>query len=699
MPKVSRRKFIAAAGAAVAANHAPHVSGLTSHARIERGEFLTNSIGMRLVRIHPGTFTMEVSGEAIPEAVALAPWRAGGDFDERPTHRVHISKEFYMGAFEVTNAEYEQFDPGHRSLRGRDVISKEDQEAVVFVSWNEANHFCQWLSKREGQPYRLPTEAEWEFAARAGTTTHFSTGDTLPDAFQKNGSKDIWPPIVYPPANPVSIVVGQTPPNPWGLYDMHGNVEEWVHDWYGPYKPDEQIDPVGPVIGDFRVTRGGSHSTQAFFLRSENRMGTLPDDRHGLIGFRVVLGPTPKTKPLPATQPPLNQRNVLQLIPSDLAQGPDPAKPYFCLRAKYVKIQPNSYGPMFSTETHDTAIVEAPNGDLLAIFYSCVYETGRELNVLATRLRYGQEEWDDTSPFWDTPDRGDHAPGLWFDGEQTIVHFNGLTTATDYHGNPALVMRTSTDSGRTWSAAKLIGPDHAYRHMPAPSVFRAMDGTIVLVSDANPGPFSTVLLSRDNGRTWTDAGGSIAGIHAGVVQLKDDRLMALGRDHNIGGWMPRSLSIDMGKTWTYSASPFQPIGSSQRAVLMRLREGPLLFISFGGEKVWDSPHKTIATRPGGKDMVITDASGTQRPVSGLFAALSFDEGETWPMRRLVSDDGPDRLLETTMRRTSILGKSSAENFGYLAACQGKNGIIHLISDNNHCSFTLAWLKTPPPALS
>ena len=533
MPKVSRRKFIAAAGAAVAANHAPHVSGLTSHARIERGEFLTNSIGMRLVRIHPGTFTMEVSGEAIPEAVALAPWRAGGDFDERPTHRVHISKEFYMGAFEVTNAEYEQFDPGHCSLRGRDGISKENQEAVVFVSWNEANHFCQWLSKREGQPYRLPTEAEWEFAARAGTTTHFSTGDTLPDAFQKNGSNDIWPPIVYPPANPVSIVVGQTPPNPWGLYDMHGNVEERVHDWYGPYEPDEQIDPVGPVIGEFRVTRGGSHSTQAYFLRSENRMGTLPDDRHGLIGFRVVLGPTPKTKPLPATQPPLNQRNVSQLIPGDLAQRPDPAKPYFRLRAKYVKIQPNSYGPMFSTETHDTAIVEAPSGDLLAIFYSCVNETDRELNVLATRLRYGQEEWDDTSPFWDAPDRNDHAPALWFDGE----------------------------------------------------------------------------------------------------------------------------------------------------------------------KVWDSPRKTVATRPGSKDMVITDASGTQRPVSGLFAALSFDEGEACPMRRLVSDDGPDRLLETTMRRTSILGKSSAENFGYLSACQGKNGIIHPISDINHYSFNLAWLKTPPPALS
>jgi len=96
--------------------------------------------------------------------------------------------------------------------------------------------------------------------------------------------------------------------------------------------------------------------------------------------------------------------------------------------------------------------------------------------------------------------------------------------------------------------------------------------------------------------------------------------------------------------------------------------------------------------------MITDVSGAKRPVSGIFAALSFDEGETWPARRLISDDGPDREVETSDRRTFIMGKSSAETFSYLSAIQGKNGVIHLISDKNHYSFNVAWLKTPSPAL-
>jgi formylglycine-generating enzyme len=195
-----------------------------------------------------------------------------------------------------------------------------------------------------------------------------------------------------------------------------------------------------------------------------------------------------------------------------------------------------------------------------------------------------------------------------------------------------------------------------------------------------------------------DAGGRIAGIHGAVVQLKDGRLIAFGRGGDIDGFMPKSISTDMGRTWMYSASPFQPIAASQRALLMRLREGPLLFISFGGKKIWDSKRQTTVTQPGGKDMMIIDASGAERPVSGIYAALSFDEGETWPARRLISDDGPDREIETVDRRTFVMGKRSAETFGYLAICQAKNGVVHLITSKNHYSFNLAWLRAPAPAL-
>lgn len=657
------------------------LAALVLAAPMPTGKEYANSIGMRLVRIEPGSFSMGFGESPLPAEVAAQPWRAKGDFDERPAHRVKISKPFYIGALEVTNAQYEQFDPKHRELRGRLGFSKADNEAVVFVNWHDAARFCEWLSKKEARIYRLPTEAEWEYAARAGTTTHFFTGDTLPAAFLKNATQSR-----YPPPEPVAATAGQTPPNAWGLYDVHGNVEEWVYDWYGPYETAAQVDPVGRADGDFRVTRGGSHSTEMYYLRSENRMGTLPEDKHGLIGFRVVLGSLPKTKPLPAAPPPLNQRGVKHGVPRHITQGPDPNKPYFRGPRKYVKIPPDSYGPMFSTHNHDPALVEMPNGDLLAIWYSCVQEPGRELGLLASRLRYGQDEWDEASPFWDAPDRNDHAPAMWLDGKDTIYQFGGLSAAATYRANLALVMRTSKDSGATWSKAKLIGPEHEERHMPAESVFRASDGSIVLVSDANPG--STAILSRDNGKTWVDAGGRIAGIHAGVVQLQDGRLLALGRGEDINGFMPKSTSTGMGKTWTYSASPFQPIRGGQRAVLIRLREGPLLFISFCGAK----------TQPGQQDMLLTDASGKQRPVSGIYAALSFDEGETWPTRRLVSDDGPGREVETTDRRTFVMSASSAEPWGYLSICQAANGVIHLISSKNHYAFNVAWLKTPAPAL-
>jgi hypothetical protein len=173
-------------------------------------------------------------------------------------------------------------------------------------------------------------------------------------------------------------------------------------------------------------------------------------------------------------------------------------------------------------------------------------------------------------------------------------------------------------------------------------------------------------------RTRRDAENYLARLAAAGSKI--DQALGLTRDRALQG--------------TVTASPFQPVRSMQRAVLMRLREGPLLFISFCG----------AATQPGQEDMLITDASGKQRPAAGLYAALSFDEGETWPTRRLVSDDGPPREVETTDRRTFTMSKSSAETFGYLAVTQAANGIIHLISSKNHYAFNLAWLRTPPSAL-
>jgi formylglycine-generating enzyme required for sulfatase activity len=641
----------------------------------ETKEFV-NSFGMRFIRIEPGEFLM---GQ-----------KEGGDWDERPVHKVTISNSFYMGVTEITNAQYEMFDPNHRMLRGKLGFSKDDDEAVVFVSWHDAVGFCMWLSVKEQLPYRLPIEAEWEYCARAGTTTLFCNQDRLPNIYNKTVHESWYPDPRTTPAYPdtnwakwqepdlPSAFVGKTPPNLWGLFDMHGNVEEWCYDWYGPYEAADQSDPIGRMDGDFKVTRGGSYSTKLNYLRSANRLGTLPEDKHWLIGFRVVLGKMPLTEPLPDLPPQPYQTNVKQEIPRDLAKGPDPDKPYFKGPHTYVKIPPNSNGPLFSKHNHDPAIVECPNGDLVAIWYSCQVESGRELAVAASRLRYGEEEWEPASPFWDAPDRNDHCPGMWFDGNKTIYHFNGLSAAATW-GNLAIVMRTSTDNGANWSRARLIVPEHGYRQMVGEPAFRTQDGAIIFGADAVFG--STVWISRDNGLTWNDPGGTINGIHAGIVELNDGRLMALGRAMNVNGMMPKSISSDMGKTWQVSASPFPPLTGGQRMAMMRLKEGPIFLATFT-----DS-------------MVIKDAAGVNRTVSGLFGTLSFDDGETWPIRRLITDDGPGRKLNGgAWTREFIMDYNHAEPKGYMSVCQTADGVIQLISSALHYSFNLAWLKEPMPAI-
>ncbi len=632
----------------------------------------TNSIGLRMIQVDPGTFVMG---------------SAEGDFDEQPVHPARLSRAFYLAATEISNAQYEQFDPTHQAFRGRQGLSQADDEAVVFISWTDANRFCAWLSQKEGKPYRLPTEAEWEYACRAGSTTPFATGLTLPETHLKQQRQD-WTPAV------VSLRVGQTPPNEWGFFDLHGNVEEWCSDWYGPYPANEQTDPVGPAAGDFRVTRGGSHNTPVAFLRSANRAGTLPDDKHWLIGFRVALGERPRSEPLRGTTPRLWASQVSQAR-RDWSKRPDPAQPYFKGPREYVKIPPNSNGPMFSQHNHQPAITACSNGDLLAIWYTCRTEAGRELAVVASRLRAGQEEWEPAAPFWDAPDRNDHGNAIWWDGREKIFHINGLGTDGTW-GKLALIMRTSVDNGATWSPARIIHPEHGLRHQVIAGAFETRDGQIVVAGDAVTGGDggTAIHVSRDGGETWTDpgetaakpafkdgqSGGWIAGIHAGVVELSGGRLMALGRGDSIQDRMPRSVSTDGGRTWKYSASGLPPIGGGQRLVLRRLQEGPLFLASFA------------------KEMSLTNAAGEPIKVSGLFGALSFDEGQTWPIRRLITDDGSAREVDGGGNtRKFTLSAHSAEPRGYMAGTQAPDGMIHLISSKLHYAFNVAWLNAAMPA--
>ena len=228
---------------------------------------IENSIGIRLKLLPAGTFTMG---------------QAGGDKDETP-HEVTLTKPFYMGVYEVTNAQWK------RVMGSEPSNWKDDDRPVEQVSWDDANEFCRRLSalpeeKRAGRVYRLPTEAEWEYACRAGTTTKWSFGD------DESGLGDYaW---FKGNSGSQTHAVGKKKPNAWGLFDMHGNVWEWCSDWYGDYAKAAVTDPQGPSGGSIRVFRGGSWCNSAGHCRSAFRNGNDPSFRLGDLGFRLALSPS-----------------------------------------------------------------------------------------------------------------------------------------------------------------------------------------------------------------------------------------------------------------------------------------------------------------------------------------------------------------------------------------------------------------------
>lgn len=692
--------------------------------QIDQDGRFKNSIGMEMVWIEPGEFRMGNDGEIDYSQVATdaryAPYRGKGaehpyledgppmashplEWDESPSHQVQITRGFHMATTPVTNAQYEQFDPDHASLRGKRGFSSGDDEAVLFVSWEDAVAFSEWLSEKEGRPYRLPTEAEWEYAARAGTTTPYYTGDTLPEVYHHhqvmNRSHTIEP-------DKVNLKVGQTPPNPWGLYDIHGLVEEWCYDWYGPYTAEPKTDPVGRVDGIARVTRGGSHSTGLPFLRSANRSGALPETGHFLIGFRVVMGEMPETEPLSEPDPPRWAQDVSQQRFDWTVSNVPEDEPVFKEPRTFVQISEDANGPLYITHNHNPALTALPNGDLLAIWFTTVKERGREMVVAGSRLRQGRDQWDPADVFFNVPGRNQTGQALWWDGDVTVYHFSGVGIGDDWR-DLSLVMRISTDNGSTWESPKIIGQKYyGPRHQPFDSVIKTSDGAIILAGDAGPlGEGGSVIhISRDNGETWYDPGRNeptpvftdggrgawIAGIHAPIAELNDGRLLAFGRGDNINGRMPKSISDDGGETWSYSSSDFEPIGGAQRAEMIRLSEGPLLFISFAkSSESFDELGDKIENTNSYEDLT----------GSGMFAALSYDEGETWPVLKLVTPGDKRRVLKAPPNlrwgeEFSILDRDRAESRGYLTATQTPDGMIHVLSSGTHYAFNLAWLETP-----
>lgn len=224
-------------------------------------ETLCNSIGIEFVLIPAGEFMMGMTD---------------GDDDECPVHMVRISQPFYLGKYQVTQAQWEAVMESNPSR-----FTGDSNKPVEQVPWEDAQEFIRRLNaKEEGTKHRLPTEAEWEYVARAGSKAAYSFG---------NGSSRLSEYAWYREnASGGTRPVGQLKPNAWGVYDMHGNIWEWVQDWYGEYPAETVTDPQGPSSGSRRAYRDGSWVDNAEDCRSVHRGGAALGPRLGFLGVRLL---------------------------------------------------------------------------------------------------------------------------------------------------------------------------------------------------------------------------------------------------------------------------------------------------------------------------------------------------------------------------------------------------------------------------
>jgi formylglycine-generating enzyme required for sulfatase activity len=207
-----------------------------------------------------------------------------GTRPEGPVRPVTLTKGFWIGQYEVTQPQYQAVmgtNPSH--FRG-------DTLPVENVNWMAAKEFCKKLSQKESKTYALPTEAQWEYVCRAGTTTEYSYGSVGSNLYAYGNPGNYLDDFGWYRNNSDQKThpVGQKKPNPWGLYDIHGNVWEWCSDWYAPYYAGMQLDPCGSGSGTFRVLRGGSWCGNDWFCGSAFRYGDLPDTKDSRYGFRIV---------------------------------------------------------------------------------------------------------------------------------------------------------------------------------------------------------------------------------------------------------------------------------------------------------------------------------------------------------------------------------------------------------------------------
>jgi len=272
-PKIARH--ISKDGRAFAVRMRP------SEDQVAKEKYITNSMGMKFAYIPAGTFTMGSPKDEV------------GRFMDERQHKVTLTRGFYMQTTEVTQGQWLAvmgtrpwiINRGSNKGKPKSEVREDPECAVSWVTWNMCQEFIQKLNKKEGvNTYRLPTESEWEYACRAGSSTKFCFGD----GYDMLGDYAWYSENAGRVKERYAHKVGGKKPNQWGLYDMHGNVYEYCKDWYGKYPAGHAVDPIGPPEGSDRVTRGCSWNSSNFYCRAAKRVKTSPDGWDFNRGFRVA---------------------------------------------------------------------------------------------------------------------------------------------------------------------------------------------------------------------------------------------------------------------------------------------------------------------------------------------------------------------------------------------------------------------------
>lgn len=283
-----------------------------------------NSLGMMMLRVKAGRFVMG-SQQSVEEIDKLGGRNAQLYNQETPIHSVKISQPYLMSATPITRGQFRSFIEAaayitdaqrgrlvtgidERGLNRKDGLyweqvdfDQDDSHPVVCISYNDAMAFCQWLGKQENRVYHLPTEAQWEYAAKAGTNTMFWWGDEFnrltPMANISDQSLVLWKrenftrkqhDMKWDDKFAFTSPVASFPANPWGFYDMLGNVSEWCRDWQANYVAQDLTDPQGPAQGRNRIVRGGSWYYYPVYCRASFRTGYRPERSYTTVGFRIV---------------------------------------------------------------------------------------------------------------------------------------------------------------------------------------------------------------------------------------------------------------------------------------------------------------------------------------------------------------------------------------------------------------------------